>query len=56
MRQLLDGCRDLLQRLAARLEFGLELRPVGRRQLVVFITAFKLLDDYLGRCSAWDNK
>jgi hypothetical protein len=28
--KLLDGCRQLLQRLAARLESGLELLPVDR--------------------------
>jgi hypothetical protein len=42
-RQLLDGCRKLLQRLAARLECDLELRPVDRRQLVIFVTAFQRL-------------
>jgi hypothetical protein len=39
--QVLDGGGELLQYLVARLDNGLELRPVSRRQLVVVGPIFK---------------
>jgi hypothetical protein len=54
VRQLLDGCWKLLW-LAAQLDLGLELRPVGRRQLVVSVTALQSPDDVFICRYVWDT-
>jgi hypothetical protein len=54
-RQLLDGCRELLQRLAVSLGFGLELRPAGRSWLEDSVTVFQSLDVVFLCIFGWDT-
>jgi hypothetical protein len=53
--QLLDGCGELLQCLAARLSPDLELRPISRRQLVVSESILQCPSDVLIRRFGWDT-
>jgi len=47
--QLLHGCCEILQRLAALVYPGLKLRPLGRRYLVFTRTVPKCLNDVFVR-------